>query len=151
MGEGFVGTLGSIKHAFAWIFSCMEHLLVFILAFFISVFTEYQDMIRAVLVCSIIDWILAVVYNFKINNILSTKMLKFVGKMTVYGIAFIVAYCINSFIGIDGIGNLLAIVIVLAELHSLVANALLLFPNNNLLKFLEKFIEKEKKSKMKDV
>ena len=151
MGEGFAGTLESMKHACMWIFSCMEHLLFFMFAFFVSVFTEYQDMIRAVLVCSVIDWILAVAYNFRIKNILSTKMLKFVGKLTVYGIAFIVAYCINSFIGIEGVGNLLAIVIVLAELQSLVANALLLFPNNNLLKFLEKFIEKEKKSKMKDV
>ncbi len=65
MKEGFIGAWESIRQAGTWAFSCMEHLLVFILAFFISVFTEYRELIQAVLVCSIIDWFLAVIYNFK--------------------------------------------------------------------------------------
>ena len=151
MKEGFIGAWESIRQAGAWAFSCMEHLLVFILAFFISVFTEYRELIQAVLVCSIIDWFLAVIYNFKKYNILSSKMLKFVGKMITYGIAFIVAYVVNKLLGIEVVGDMITIVIVLAELHSLVTNARLLFPDNQLLKFLDKFIEKEKKSKINEL
>jgi hypothetical protein len=78
-------------------------------------------------------------------------MLKFVGKIITYGIAFIVAYVVNKLLGIEVVGNMITIVIVLAELHSLVTNARLLFPDNQLLKFLDKFIEKEKKSKINEL
>lgn len=151
MGEGFVGTLGSLKHVFMWIFSCMEHLLVFVLAFFISVFTEYQDMIRVVLAFSVVDWILAVSYNFIHKTIESKKMLKFIGKIVAYGIGFMTAYVFHTFLEVDALENLITSVILLAEIGSTIANGALLFPNNKLLKFLSKFVEKEKKSKMKSV
>lgn len=147
MEEGLLNTVNHLKDVLTWIGSACHHFLCFVLGFFICVFIEYKDMISAVVALSIVDWLLAVVYNFINKTIESKKLLKFIGKIIIYGIGFMTAYCFSTFLQIKAVEGLITMMMVLAELHSIITNASLIWPDSKLLKYFDKYIQSEIKNK----
>lgn len=148
MKEGLFHALLKLLSVSKWGLTCLKGCLSYIFFFIISILTPYKDMIFAICILSVIDWVLAVVNAIRRQNIQSTKMLGLVGKLIMYGIGFLIAGSFKLYADIVVFEYMITTSIILAEAISLIGNMMLVWPKSPILKLLDNFMKSELANKL---
>ena len=150
--------LASAQHIFEKMFEILKYPVSWIAGFFLFLVNSVaggQLIIYIVVLASVIDLVCGIAVSVKRKKFtLSDLMRRTVEKVTVYGLALLIFLCIDRLV-MEGLNfnialssGIVGVLITLAETWSFLASLLILYPNNAVLKLLQKKLTGEIASKL---